>query len=133
MPRCRLYGIQVAWSVIGTPSHKGSQTCQRMTSQQAQHQAAAASMLATDLRFIAHGTNELCNVNRFKYLGRVLSHDKNNVLAMHWNLKQARATWRQVSKILTREEVPAPPAGMKYQAVVAAVLLYGSKSWVIPP
>ena len=36
-------------------------------------------------------------------------------------------------KILARQEVPAPVAGMFYQAVVAAVLLYGSESWVLPP
>ena len=28
--------------------------------------------------------------------------------------------------------MPAPVAGMFYQAVVAAVLLYGSESWVLP-
>ena len=28
--------------------------------------------------------------------------------------------------------MPVPVAGMFYQAVVAAVLLYGSKSWVLP-
>ena len=29
--------------------------------------------------------------------------------------------------------MPAPVAGMFYQAVVAAVLLYGSETWVTPP
>ena len=38
-----------------------------------------------------------------------------------------------MSKILNRQEVPPPVAGMFYQAVVAAVLLYGSESWVLPP
>ena len=36
-------------------------------------------------------------------------------------------------KILNRQEVPAPVAGMFYQMVVAAVLLHGSESWVLPP
>ena len=35
--------------------------------------------------------------------------------------------------MLTYQEVPAPVAGMFYQAVVAAILLYGSKSWGFPP
>ena len=29
--------------------------------------------------------------------------------------------------------MPAPIVGMFYQAVVAAVLLYGSETWVVPP
>ena len=36
-------------------------------------------------------------------------------------------------KILTRQEVTTPVAGMFYQAVVAVILLCGSKSWVLPP
>ena len=52
---------------------------------------------------------------------------------MHRNLKQVRSTWRLVSKILTPDEVPVPVAGVFYQDIVAAVLLYGSESWVLPP
>ena len=62
----------------------------------------------------------------------MLSHDVNNLLAMSRNLKQMRATWGRVSKILTRQEVPVPVAGMFYQAVVTEVLLHGNKSWVPP-
>ena len=62
-----------------------------------------------------------------------MSHDDNDISAMRQNFNWARATWGQVSKILTRQEVHAPVAGMFYQAVVAAVLLYGSKSWVLSP
>ena len=31
------------------------------------------------------------------------------------------------------DEVPAPVVGMFYQAVIAAVLLYGSELWILPP
>ena len=70
---------------------------------------------------------------RFRYLGRVLLHNNINVPTMRRNLKRAWATSRRVSKILTRQEVPTPVAGMFYQEVVTAVLLYSSKSWVLPP
>ena len=75
----------------------------------------------------------LRNALRFKYLGRILLHDDSDIPAMRRNLKRARGVWGRVSKILTRQEVPAPVAGMFYQAVVATVLLCGSKSWVLPP
>ena len=69
----------------------------------------------------------------FKYLGRIVSLVDNDVPAMRRNLKRARGIWRRLSKVLATEEVPAPVAGMFYQAVVAAMLLYGSKSWSLPP
>ena len=37
-----------------------------------------------------------------------------------------------MKKVITRENIPPRVAGMFYQAVVAAVLLYGSESWVLP-
>ena len=125
--------MQVAWNVVGTLAQKGSKTCRRMTAQRAQHQVAAEGMRDADLRFTAYGSNKLRNIKWFKYLGYILSHNNSDVPAMRQNLKQARSTWRWVSKILTRDEVPAPMAGMLYQAVVAAVLLYGCELWVLLP
>jgi hypothetical protein len=72
-------------------------------------------------------------VERYKYLGWVLSHDDNNIAAMPRYLQPVRVTRKRVSKILTREEVPAPVAGMFYQAVVALVILYEGESWGLPP
>ena len=60
--------MQVAWSVIGTPSHKGSKTCRRAMTQQVQHKVAAAGVWALAQHFMAHR--------------RVLSHDDINIPAM---------------------------------------------------
>ena len=38
-----------------------------------------------------------------------------------------------MSRVLDKESVPRPVAGMFYQAVVASQLLYGSETWVLPP
>ena len=38
-----------------------------------------------------------------------------------------------MAKVLEKEEVPSRVAGMFYQGIVAAVLLYGSETWVLPP
>ena len=68
----------------------------------------------------------------FKYLGCIALYVDNNVPAMRRNLKRVRGIWRRLSKVLATEEVPAPVAGMFYQAVVAAMLLYGSELWSLP-
>ena len=63
-------------------------------------------------RFTAYGADELRNVLWFKYLERIVSHDDNDIPAVQQNLKRARANSGCVSKILTRQEVPLPVAGM---------------------
>ena len=58
---------------------------------------------------------------------------ENDVPAMRRNLKKARKTWGRLRKVLEKEEVSSKVAGMFYQGVVASQLLYGSKTWVLPP
>ena len=94
---------------------------------------AAAGVRAACQRFTVYGADKLRNVLRFKYLGSVMLHDDNTIPAMQRNLKLGRATLGRVFKMLTPQEVPASIVGMFYQAVVAAVLLYSSESWVLSP
>ena len=68
----------------------------------------------------------------FKYLGRLIAYDDTDVPAAWRQLARARAVWGRLRKIIEKENVPAPVAGMFYQAVVTAVLLYNSESWVLP-
>ena len=55
------------------------------------------------------------------------------LLAILRNIKRERQVWGRISKVIAKDSVPAPVAGMFYQAVVAAILLYGSETWVAPP
>ena len=84
--------MQVAWSDIDTLAHKGSKTCRRMKVHWTQHAVSAASVQVMERRFTVYGADELRNVMRFKYLGRVLLHKNNTIPAMRRNLKRAQAT-----------------------------------------
>ena len=66
LTRCQLCGMQVAWSVVGTPAHVGSKTCQWMTAQRAHHKVAAEGVRAEAQRFKAYGEDTLRNVLRLK-------------------------------------------------------------------
>merc|ERR1712086_95888 len=132
-PRCEACGMQVSAEVLGSKQHEATRTCQTFSAMRVQHGHALAGAKAMRRRFMAYGTEELRQVEGFKYLGRIVSHVDNDVPAMRRNLKRARGIWRRLSKVLATEEIPAPVAGMFYQAVVAAVLLYGSESWSLPP
>ena len=129
-PKCKSCGLQV-WTA-DTSGHLASKTCKDLTAQRQQHSVAAASAAAVQHKFTAYN-KELKRVEQFKYLGRMMSMDDNDVPAMRRNLKKARRTWGRLRKVLEKEEVAPKVAGMFYQAVIASVLLYGSETWVLPP
>ena len=83
--------------------------------------------LALKERFTVY-REDLKRVETFKYLGRVMAYDDNDVPPARRQLQRARAIWGRLSKVIAKESVPAPMAGMFYGMLVAAVLLYGSKS-----
>ena len=100
-----------------------------MAAKRRQHLVNAEGTRALGRTFTAYGESELLRVEQFKYLGYVLSFGDNDTPAFHRNIKQARQVW----EVIAKDSVPAPVAGMFYQTVVAAVLLYGSETWVTPP
>ena len=63
----------------------------------------------------------------------MLSYDDSDTPAIRRNLERAREVWGRISTVIAKDSVPAPITGMFYQVFVAAVLLYGSETWVIPP
>ena len=93
----------------------------------------AADIWTVIQQFTVYRVDELCTVYQFKYLGWISSNDDNVIPAMYWNLKRAWATWGRISKNSRPGKVPAPVAGMLYQAVAVAVLLCGNKSWGFSP
>ena len=70
-------------------------------------------------------------VEVFKYLGRLLAYDDNDVQAVRNNIKKARKCWRRVSRVLRAENASPRVCGMFYKATVQAILLFGSETWNI--
>ncbi len=95
---------------------------------QQQQEAAVASPLALCHQFTVHG-EALKKVEVFKYLGRMMAQDNNNVQAMRRQLRKARGTWACVGQVLRSENATPLVAAKFYKAVVQAVLLYGSETW----
>ncbi len=67
----------------------------------------------------------------YKYLGRLLAQDHDDIQAIHTQMRKARATWALVGQVLRSENASPFVATRFYQAIIQAILLYGSKSWVI--
>jgi hypothetical protein len=86
--------------------------------------------LALRQQFSVHG-DVLERVEVFKYLGRLMSQDNDDIQVIRAQMRKAPATWARVRQVLRSENVSPFVAARFYQAIVQAILLYGSESWVI--
>ncbi len=69
----------------------------------------------------------------FRYLGRLLSQDDDDIQAVRSQLCKARGTWARIGQVLRRENAPPQVSAKFYKAIVQSVLLYGSETWVLSP
>ena len=59
--------------------------------------------------------------------------EDNNWLAVFRNLSWARAVWKRMTIILSREGKEPQMSIFSFKSVVQVVLLFGSETWVITP
>jgi hypothetical protein len=90
------------------------------------------SALALRQQFTVHG-DVLEGVEVFRYLGRMLLQDDDDIQAVRSQLCKTRGTWARVGQVLRRENVPPRVSAKFYKAIVQSVLLYGSETWVLSP
>ncbi len=75
--------------------------------------------------------NVLEQVEVFKHLGCLLAQDDDDIQTICTQMQKAQATWAQVRQVLWSENASPFVAARFYQAIIQAILLYGSKSWII--
>jgi hypothetical protein len=127
--RCKRCGMQVNPLY---PCHWLSNECQVGVERRQQRDAAVTAALALRQQFTIHG-DVLKRVKVYKYLGWMMAQDDVNAQAIRAQLRKARVTWAWFGKVLRGENTSPTIAAKFYLAVVQAVLLYGSETWVISP
>ena len=70
-------------------------------------------------------------VKEFLYLGRWIFDSDDDTETINRQIKKTTYRWIRLSKILKRRDANPKIMGSFYQAIIQAVLLYGSESWVI--
>ncbi len=110
--------------------HQNTKECQVGVKQKQQREAVVTLALALRQQFSVHG-EALDQVEVFKYLGRLLAQDNDDIQAIRAQMRKARGTWARVGQVLRAKNNPPRIAAKFYKAVVQAVLLYGSKTWVL--
>lgn len=127
-PKCRLCNMQADPRLASV--HEESNFCREGRERIAQANAAMANLRALDVGFTAYG-EPLERVEVFKYLGRLLSMDDTDTQAIRTNLAKARKAWKMFHRLLRGQNMSPRVCGMFFKAVIQAVLLYGSESWVL--
>ncbi|EJK74492.1 hypothetical protein THAOC_03826 [Thalassiosira oceanica] len=105
-PRC-----DMQTNFANSPNHEQSKLCREGAERKAQYASAAANARALDVEFTAYGET-LERVEVFKYLGRLMAMDDNDMHAVRHNLKKARGVWKRFSVLLHRENLPPRVCGM---------------------
>ena len=110
------------------PKHALTETCKVGMERQKQRNSAIDTALALWQLFYI-GDDVLEKVATFRYLGRILLQDNDDIQVVRNQIKKARSIWARVSQILQAENTPPKICAMFYMAVVQSVLLYGSEFW----
>ena len=127
-PKCHLCNMQTdpRWAA----RHERSKFCRTGRERIVQTNANIANQRALEVGFTAYG-EDLERVEVFKNLGRLMTMDDTDTQAIRSNLTKARKAWKMISRLLRSENMKPRVCGMFFKAVVQAVLLYGSETWVL--
>ena len=82
--------------------------------------------------FQAYG-RPLVRITSFKYLGWVLTEVDDDWAAVIANLRKARKSWAWMARIMVKEGARPRVLGIFFKAVVHAVLLFRSETWLLNP
>ena len=110
----------------------GTKACEKAADRARKRRQVIANREADQVVFTI-GDQPIQKVSAFKYLGRILSANDDDLPAVIANVRCARQRWGQVAQLLVWEGTSVSMMSYFYKAVVQAVLLYGSATWVMSP
>ena len=91
--------------------HQGTDVCKEGHRRKLQREAYRRSALSLDEEFFAYG-QKLERIEFFKYLGRLLTYNDNNIQDVRSNLKKARMFWGRISDVLRSKNMSPKVCGM---------------------
>jgi hypothetical protein len=112
-------------------AHFATKTCSRLAQRHTERQRFATQVTAATTASFSIGGKPIDRVDDYLYLGRILRWNDSDDAAVAARLSKARSTWGRMSPILRAANANPKVMARFYLAVVQAILLYGSESWVI--
>ena len=129
LPKCPKCGI--FQKDVGS-KHQQSASCKQFTIRLDNMNAQIENeRLAQDTIFTVFG-EKIETVTEFKYLGRIVTDTDDDIPTVINNLNKAGNAWGQIHRILSYEKKRNLKAVVSvYRAIIQAILLYGSETWVL--
>ena len=116
---------------VNTPEHLNSEECKQYAEIKRNKRLDLCNQAAINVKFEINEV-KLKEVKQFKYLGRVLENDDDDLTAVENQIAKARMTWGRIGKVIKKKsEGNVKVMATFYKVIVQSVLLYGSESWVL--
>jgi len=128
LPQCNKCGFFM--NNANSSSHQDTAVCEQYTIRRERYFKAQHQLEAKEVTFQIAGV-ESERVSSFRYLGRILDENDDDSHALTRQLARARARWGRMASVLRSKGVNTRAMGYFYRAVVQAILLYGSETWVL--
>ena len=129
LPQCVECGLYQ--KNVNEASHLGSEECKRFAEIRKNKRIDECQKAAKNVSFYING-EEIKKVKQFKYLGRIITDDDNDLMAVEQQLTKARRTWGMIGKVIKKKSKSNPRImSIFYKVIVQTILLYGSESWVL--
>jgi hypothetical protein len=116
---------------VNMEQHKQAKECQQYTESKRKRQQELLQYAAKYVNF--HVDNQpVSKVKQFKYLGRIITDDDDNLPAVEQQIGKARTTWGQIGKIIQKKtNANTKVLATFYKTKIQSILLYQSKSWTV--
>ena len=128
-PWCARCDMQVPWRALNG-RHLGTAQCAKGEEIKRLRLAEMETRDNSERAFETYG-EPIEEVLKFKYLGRFLTSTDDDWLAVVGNLNKARQSWGRLARVLSREGADPKVSQTFYIAVIQAVLLFESETWVL--
>ena len=114
--------------------HRQSAKCHKLTERRLLQRDVEMEARCGEMEFNLYGEegDEIVdNVPTFRYLGRPLYQTDYYCPAVQRNIMRARPVWGRLGGLIRREGADTKALGIFYRAVVQAIILYGSETWIL--
>jgi hypothetical protein len=112
-------------------AHFATKTCSLLAKRHAERERFNNQATAANNASFSINEKPIQRVDDYLYLGRILTWNDCDDAAVAARLSKARSTWGRMSPILRAANANPKVMARFYLAVVQAILLYGSESWVV--
>jgi hypothetical protein len=128
LPQCNRIGLFAKNANSG--AHHETIECQRFAVRREKLFKKQRQAASTEVSFTIDG-DEIERVEQFRYLGRILDENDDDTHASSRQLVRTRLKWNRSGRVLRSEGIKTRAMWYFYKAIVQAILLYGSETWVV--